>query len=65
MNRIKSDSFPNTLSGILFQTNQFTAVSDGQYYDLTSNATTITAARDAANSVDLTYGSLFYLLGSF
>lgn len=59
INRIKSPSFPNTMSGVLFQKNQFTAVDDGQYY-LTPDSTAISAAYDAANGVDPTGGCLFY-----
>ncbi|MEE0775543.1 MAG: cell wall hydrolase [Bacillota bacterium] len=59
MNRIESPLFPNTMYGVLFQKNQFSAVDDGQYY-LTPNATAVAAAKDAARGVDPTHGSLFY-----
>ncbi len=59
MNRIKSASFPNTMSGVIYQSYAFTAVADGQI-NLTPNATAKKAARDAMNGWDPTYGSLYY-----
>lgn len=59
MNRIKSASFPNTLSGVVYQKYAFTAVSDGQI-NLTPNATARKAALDAMNGWDPTYGSIYY-----
>ncbi|MDO4541584.1 MAG: LysM peptidoglycan-binding domain-containing protein, partial [Bacillota bacterium] len=51
INRIKSPDFPNTMAGVLFQKNQFSAVDDGQYY-LTPDSTAIAAAYDAAAGTD-------------
>ena len=59
MNRIKSASFPNTLSGVVYQRHAFTAVSDGQI-NLTPNETARKAARDAMNGWDPSYGALYY-----
>lgn len=59
MNRIKSSSFPNTLSGVVYQKYAFTAVADGQI-NLTPNATARKAALDAMNGWDPTYGSIYY-----
>lgn len=59
MNRIKSSSFPNTMSGVIYQKYAFTAVSDGQI-NLTPNATAKKAAQDAMNGWDPTYGALYY-----
>lgn len=59
MNRIKSNQFPNTMSGVLFQSKQFSAVDDGQYY-MTPNDSAISAAWEAAAGVDPTYGALYY-----
>lgn len=59
INRIKSADFPNTMYGVLFQSRQFSAVDDGQYY-MTPNATAIAAAREASTGVDPTYGALYY-----
>ena len=59
MNRIKSSSFPNTMSGVIYQRYAFTAVSDGQI-NLTPNETARKAARDAMNGWDPSYGALYY-----
>lgn len=59
MNRIKSASFPNTVSGVIYQRYAFTAVDDGQI-NLTPNATAKKAAQDAMNGWDPTYGAVYY-----
>lgn len=59
MNRIKSASFPNTMSGVIYQSYAFTAVADGQI-NLTPNATAKKAAQDAMNGWDPSYGALYY-----
>lgn len=59
MNRIKSSSFPNTMSGVIYQRHAFTAVSDGQI-NLTPNETAKKAARDAMNGWDPSYGAIYY-----
>ncbi len=59
LNRVKSSEFPNTISGVIYQKNAFTAVNDGQI-NLTPNQTAINAAQDAMNGWDPSYGSLYY-----
>lgn len=59
LNRVKSSSFPNTVSGVIYQPWAFTAVSDGQI-NLEPNQTAYNAAKDAMNGWDPTYGCLFY-----
>ncbi len=59
MNRVKSKSFPNTVSGVIYQKGAFTAVTDGQI-NLEPNQTAYNAARDAMNGWDPTYGCLYY-----
>ncbi len=59
MNRIKSSSFPNTMSGVIYQRYAFTAVDDGQI-NLTPDATSKKAAQDAMNGWDPSYGALYY-----
>ncbi|MBQ9709031.1 MAG: spore cortex-lytic enzyme [Clostridia bacterium] len=59
LNRVKSSSFPNTISGVVYQRNAFTAVADGQI-NLEPNATAVRAAKDAMNGWDPSYGSLYY-----
>ena len=59
LNRVRSASFPNTISGVVYQKNAFTAVTDGQI-NLTPNETAMKAARDAINGWDPTGGALYY-----
>ena len=59
LNRIKSSSFPNTMSGVIYQRYAFTAVDDGQI-NLTPNATARKAALDAMNGWDPSYGAIYY-----
>ena len=59
MNRIKSSSFPNSMSGVIYQKYAFTAVEDGQI-NLTPNSTARKAALDAMNGWDPTYGAIYY-----
>lgn len=59
LNRVKSSSFPNTISGVIYQAGAFTCVSDGQI-NLTPNQSAYNAARDALNGYDPTGGCLYY-----
>ena len=59
LNRVKSPSFPNTISGVVYQSGAFDAVSDGQIY-LTPDEDSLRAARDALNGWDPTGGCLYY-----
>lgn len=59
LNRVKSSSFPNTISGVVYQSGAFTCVSDGQI-NLTPNETAYNAARDALNGWDPSYGAIYY-----
>ena len=59
LNRVASPSFPNTVSGVIYQRNAFTAVSDGQI-NLEPDKTAMNAASDALNGWDPTYGCLYY-----
>ena len=59
LNRVKSPAFPNTISGVVFQTGAFDAVWDGQF-DLEPTANAVRAARDAMNGWDPTGGCLYY-----
>lgn len=59
LNRVSSASFPNTIAGVVYQANAFTAVSDGQI-NLTPDSESIRAARDAMNGWDPTGGALYY-----
>ena len=59
LNRVRSDAFPNSVSGVVYQKHAFTAVSDGQI-NLTPNETAIKAAKDAIGGWDPSGGALYY-----
>lgn len=59
LNRVESNSFPNSIAGVIYQSGAFTAVSDGQI-NLTPNDIAYNAARDALNGYDPTNGCLYY-----
>ncbi|UJF35397.1 spore cortex-lytic enzyme [Paenibacillus hexagrammi] len=59
LNRVKSASFPNTVSGVIFQPGAFTAVADGQIW-LTPSESTQKAVKDALNGWDPTGGCIYY-----
>jgi N-acetylmuramoyl-L-alanine amidase len=59
LNRVRHPSFPNTISGVIYQPGAFTAINDGQF-----NATIIpsayNAARDALSGWDPSHGAIYY-----
>lgn len=59
LNRIKSSSFPNTISAVIYQPYAFTAVADGQI-NYAPNSTAYSAAKDAINGWDPTGGAIYY-----
>ncbi|MED4730405.1 spore cortex-lytic enzyme [Aneurinibacillus migulanus] len=59
LNRVKSPSFPDSPSGVIFEPRAFTAVSDGQIW-LTPNKTAEKAVQDALNGWDPTGGATYY-----
>lgn len=59
LNRVKSSSFPNTISGVIYQSGAFDVVSDGQI-NLSPNSTAKKAAQDALNGWDPSYGAIYY-----
>ncbi|MEK4028947.1 MULTISPECIES: spore cortex-lytic enzyme [Bacillaceae] len=59
LNRLESQSFPNTVSGVIFEPRAFTAVADGQIW-LTPNETSKKAVLDAINGWDPTSNALYY-----
>lgn len=59
LNRVRSASFPNTISGVIFQTGAFDCVYDGQLW-LTPDSESIRAANDALAGWDPTGGCLYY-----
>ena len=59
LNRVRSSSFPNTISGVIYQTNAFSCVNNGSINNTPDNSC-IRAARDAMNGWDPTGGCLYY-----
>ena len=59
LNRVASSAFPNTIAGVIYQQNAFTAVTDGQI-NLEPDKTAMNAASDAMNGWDPTYGCIYY-----
>ena len=59
MNRVKSSSFPNTISGVIYQKGAFDAVSDGQI-NMNPDSAAKKAAQDAINGWDPSYGAIYY-----
>ena len=59
LNRVRSSSFPNTISGVIYQTNAFSCVNNGSINN-TPDSSCIRAARDAMNGWDPSGGCLYY-----
>ncbi|HIQ82675.1 MAG TPA: spore cortex-lytic enzyme [Candidatus Pullichristensenella stercorigallinarum] len=59
LNRVESSSFPNTISGVIYQSGAFSCVSNGSINN-TPDSTAIRAALDALNGWDPTGGCLYY-----
>jgi N-acetylmuramoyl-L-alanine amidase len=59
LNRVNSASFPNSISGVIFEPRAFTAVADGQIW-LTPNEQAKKAVVDAINGWDPTGEALYY-----
>lgn len=59
LNRVASSSFPNTISGVIYQSGAFDVVADGQI-NLAADETAKKAAQDAINGWDPTSGCIYY-----
>ncbi|MGN1134547.1 MAG: spore cortex-lytic enzyme [Oscillospiraceae bacterium] len=59
LNRIKHPSFPDTLSGVIYQNGAFTAIVDGQFNEPIADSA-YKAAQDALNGWDPTGGCVYY-----
>ncbi|MBS7529452.1 spore cortex-lytic enzyme [Hazenella sp. IB182353] len=59
LNRLESQQFPNTISGIIYQPLAFEAVADGQI-NLPPNDTARKAVMDALNGWDPAEGAVYY-----
>lgn len=59
LNRVESSSFPDSISGVVYQPGAFTAITDGQINEAVTDSAR-RAARDALNGSDPTGGALYY-----
>lgn len=59
LNRVEHPSFPDTLSGVIYQNGAFTAIVDGQFNEPISDSA-YKAARDALNGQDPSGGAIYY-----
>lgn len=59
LNRIEHPSFPDTLSGVIYQKGAFSCLDDGQFYEPVADSA-YSAARDAINGLDPSGGAIYY-----
>ena len=59
LNRVRSSNFPNTLSGVIYQSGAFESVTNGSIYN-TPTDDCLRAAKEAMNGWDPTGGCLYF-----
>lgn len=59
LNRVEHPSFPDTLSGVIYQGGAFTAIVDGQFNEPIADSA-YKAAKDALNGQDPSGGAIYY-----
>lgn len=59
LNRIEHPSFPDTVSGVVYQNGAFSCLYDGQFYEPIEDSA-YSAARDALNGLDPSGGAIYY-----
>ncbi len=59
LNRVEHPSFPDTLSGVIYQNGAFTAIVDGQFNEPIADSA-YKAAKDALNGQDPSGGAIYY-----
>ncbi len=59
LNRIEHPSFPDTLSGVVYQKGAFSCLDDGQFYEPIADSA-YRAASDAINGLDPSGGAIYY-----
>jgi len=63
MNRVRSSRFPSTISGVIYQSGQFSPVASGRFAMVLASGSysyCIPAAQDALSGTDVTGGALFF-----
>jgi N-acetylmuramoyl-L-alanine amidase len=59
LNRVKHPSFPNTMSGVIYQKGAFSCLDDGQFNQPVADSA-YQAAREALNGSDPSGGAIYY-----
>lgn len=59
LNRVEHPSFPDTLSGVIYQNGAFSCLYDGQFYEPIADSA-YKAALDAINGFDPSGGAIYY-----
>ncbi len=59
LNRVEHPSFPNSISGVIFQPGAFSCLDDGQF-DQPVAESAWRAAQEALNGYDPSYGAIYY-----
>lgn len=59
LNRVEHPSFPDTVSGVVYQNGAFSCLYDGQFYEAVADSA-YSAARDALNGLDPSGGAIYY-----
>lgn len=59
MNRVEHPSFPDTLSGVIYQRGAFSCLDDGQFYEDVADSA-YKAATDVLNGLDPSGGAIYY-----
>lgn len=59
LNRVDHPSFPNSISGVIYQTGAFSCLDDGQF-DQPISESAYRAAQDALNGADPSGGAIYY-----
>ncbi len=59
LNRVEHPSFPNSISGVIYQPGAFSCLDDGQFDEPVSESA-YRAAKEAMNGYDPSYGAIYY-----
>ena len=59
LNRVKHPSFPNSISGVIYQPGAFSCLDDGQFDEPVAESA-YRAAQEAMNGYDPSYGAIYY-----
>lgn len=60
LNRVHCEKFPDTITKVVFQKNQFSPILDGRFYEVTVSQETKEAVNQALSGVDFSQNALFF-----